>query len=141
MSEETVGKRLRKAIVYTGLTNQAFADKVGISKSYITVLLCKPERSISRSLAYLIEQEFGIDMNWLLHGSGKMVKKITKNINLYHAKRKILEIIDTLDEEQIKVALNFLKVVSQVESEKSVKNHNEEYSKFLEWQNEQKNKK
>lgn len=141
MGEETVGKRLRKAIIYTGLTNQAFAEKVGISKSYITVLLCKPERSVSRSLAYLIEQEFGISMGWLLHGEGAMVKKITKNINLYHAKRKILEIVETLDENQIRLALNFLKVVSKVENGEEDTNKAGEYAKFLEWQNSQKEKK
>lgn len=57
-----------------GLSKKNFAAKLEISAPYVTELESGKAKSISNSLAKLIEYEFGYNMNWILKGEGERRK-------------------------------------------------------------------
>ena len=66
--------RLNKIIAEQNISKQAFAERIGVSRSYIYILTgnsrpnSKQNKTISRALAKLIAVEFGYDENWILNG-------------------------------------------------------------------------
>lgn len=68
-------KMVRKAV---GLTQQAFADKLGIRQN--TVALYEMGRSgVSDGMITSICREFNVNENWLRTGEGEMFRKRTDN--------------------------------------------------------------
>lgn len=70
----TLAHRLNKIIAEQNISKQEFAERIGVSRSYIYILTgnsrpnSKQNKNISRSLAKVIAMEFGYDENWILNG-------------------------------------------------------------------------
>ena len=114
ITDLSVGKRLQKAIHYTGLTQRQFAKEIGVTENYISLLISKTKRGISHSLACLIEQKYGISAGWLLRNEGDMVKIFSKNIHLDPVKQKLLSAIEKLTEKQAAAVLSFIETWEQM---------------------------
>lgn len=140
----TCSQRFRKAIKYLRITHQQVADAVGVSRVYVTKLLTENDRKMSQHLALTIENKLGISADWLLKGSGEMFKTYTKMPELTPKQRQLTEKLEKLNESQINAVIAFMDTLEKLEEEnKTAKQVDkvDEYVKFLEWQNEQKNKK
>lgn len=143
MRTEGLAERLTEVLKYTKLSQGAFADAIEVNRSYISRLLTNRDKGISKSLAFVIEEKFGIDSNWLLTGSGSMIKTYSKSPYLNEVQRIFIGEFESLDLKQKEAALIFVRMLKRIESENKSAHEAEkmeEYSKFLEWQNEQKNK-
>ena len=70
----TLADRLNKIITEQNISKQEFAERIGVTRSYIYILTgnsrpnSKQNKNISRALAKLIAVEFGYDENWILNG-------------------------------------------------------------------------
>lgn len=70
----TLADRLNKIIAEQNISKQEFAERIGVSRTYIYILTgnSRPDsnknKTISRALAKLIAVEFGYDENWILNG-------------------------------------------------------------------------
>lgn len=71
-------KEIRKTL---GLTQQAFADKIGVKRN--TVALYElGESGISDSVIKLICKEFHINEKWLRTGEGEMKKELSREAEI-----------------------------------------------------------
>jgi predicted transcriptional regulator len=68
MDETTLAERLAKIVRESGRTKVAFAKSVGITRNYLHTLLSGKSANCSRTLAMLIEREYGCPSGWLLAG-------------------------------------------------------------------------
>lgn len=67
---ETVAARIKDVRKENKLTQAAFAEKLGITPSYVSKLEAAKE-SASETLIKLICMEFGVKQQWLLYGEGE----------------------------------------------------------------------
>lgn len=77
-------ERLRQVIDYTGLTQKDFAASVGLTAASISDIFHGRVKTISPTLAIAIQAVHGINADWLLYGTGEMVRseyKTPKNTN------------------------------------------------------------
>ncbi len=68
MVENTLADRLNKIISESQINKTDFAKSVGISRAYVYNLTSGRLASCSRSLALLIEKEYGYPSEWILTG-------------------------------------------------------------------------
>lgn len=75
---ETINQRIKKLRKVLDLTQQAFADRLGISRGNIATYETR-EGSPGNSVIALICREFGVNEAWLRTGEGEMFIKRTAN--------------------------------------------------------------
>ena len=75
---ETINLRIKKLRKVLDLTQQAFADRLGISRGNIATYETR-EGSPGNSVIALICREFGVNEAWLRTGEGEMFIKRTAN--------------------------------------------------------------
>lgn len=84
MDQETTstGERLRQVMAYYNLNKNQFSVALGLQgNSVIVRIVNDPSRGISYELLQKIAEKFGeFDMNWLIAGTGRMLK-ISKESN------------------------------------------------------------
>ena len=134
-------ERLRQALEYLGYKNKDFASALGLSHVYVSRLLTQSDRKMSPQLAENIENKFGISADWLLTGRGKMLCTFSKSADLNEVQRVLIAEFESLDLKQKEAALAFVRMLKRIEKENKLAHEAEkmeEYSKFLEWQNQQK---
>ena len=78
MQIETINQRIKKLRKVLDLTQQAFADRLGISRGNIATYETR-EGSPGNSVIALICREFGVNEAWLRTGEGEMFIKRTAN--------------------------------------------------------------
>ena len=78
MQIETINQRIKKLRKVLDLTQQAFADRLGISRGNIATYETR-EGSPGNSVIALICREFGVNEAWLRTGDGEMFIKRTAN--------------------------------------------------------------
>lgn len=71
---ETINQRIKKVRKALDLTQQAFADRLGISRGNIATYETR-EGSPSNSVINLICREFNVNETWLRSGDGEMFIK------------------------------------------------------------------
>jgi len=75
MQIETINQRIKKLRKVLDLTQQAFADRLGISRGNIATYETR-EGSPGNSVIALICREFGVNEAWLRTGKGEMFTKV-----------------------------------------------------------------
>lgn len=80
-------KKLRKAL---GLTQQEFADRIGISRGNIATYETR-DGSPGSSVINLICREFNVNENWLRTGEGQMFVELPRNEALAAQIQKFLQ--------------------------------------------------
>lgn len=78
METSTVGARIREARVSNNLTQQAFADRIGISRGALANYEVDRNEPIDAVIT-LICREFNINESWLRTGEGEMMKPVSRD--------------------------------------------------------------
>jgi transcriptional regulator with XRE-family HTH domain len=104
-----LSERLSIVLKENKMKQKEFASSVGVSENYISLLLNNKKENVSESLAKLIEEKFGFSADWLLTGEGQMRMDYSKNNELSPNKKKAIEMIAKLDQNEAKAVLAFLK--------------------------------
>lgn len=99
--------QLKLLIQELGLSQRQFAQKINLDPGYLSRILqgksTPPER-----ILLLIENTFHVNHAWLLTGEGS----IFADGNVSPEKRKVLELIDTLDDGQLRAVTAFLQYLT-----------------------------
>lgn len=69
---DTIGKRVKKVIVYHGATMTSFAKELNISQSMVSKICADKAVPSDRTISDIC-RVFNVRKDWLLHGTGEMV--------------------------------------------------------------------
>lgn len=94
-------KELRKKL---GLTQQEFADRIGIKRGGVANYEIGRNEP-SDSVISLICREFKINEDWLRTGEGEMFKPVNKNLQILEYFNDVAELDDTSFKKKISLAL------------------------------------
>jgi len=101
MAQSTIEDRINYIIAKQKISKTEFAERVGISRNYVYILTGVAKRKIktvSHTLAKLIEKEFGYPAEWVLTGEVPR-DKLSKEMS-----QKML----SLDEETLRLVAAYL---------------------------------
>jgi transcriptional regulator with XRE-family HTH domain len=96
---------LRRAL---GLTQEKFAERIRVSKGYMSSLE-QSHRELNNRLVKLIVDTFGVNENWLLNGSGAMFTD-PKDVDL----SEIVDLFNQLNPELKKLVIKQLRVLLEI---------------------------
>ena len=99
--------RIRLILQENRLKQKELAAEIGVTESYISVLLKKPDVSLSRSIAALIEEKYGYSAEWVLRGS--------KNRTLSELHQRALAQLEKMSDSQVKAVLAFINALDDIE--------------------------
>lgn len=117
--------RIRLILQENRLKQKQFASEIGISESYVSMLLKKPDINLSQSLASLIEEKYGYNAEWVLNGVEPKLKQISKNKTLSELHQKALAQLEKMNEEQVKAVLAFINSLDELEKSLSSNSENQ----------------
>ncbi|MFD0763012.1 helix-turn-helix domain-containing protein [Lutibacter aestuarii] len=130
------GVRLKRLLKLKGITNKELAEKMKLSRNYISILIKNPEK-INNKFIYSIKKVIpDLNENWLINGEGKplisnnfeeeglIYKKNKQNIathqntllakvNRYIKKLEAIEEPDLIDLQQLDEALDLKKKIQK----------------------------
>lgn len=78
MRTSTVGTRIREVRVSNNLTQQSFADRIGISRGALANYEVDRNEPIDAVIT-LICREFNINESWLRTGEGEMMRPVSRD--------------------------------------------------------------
>lgn len=107
--------RIRLILQENKLKQKQFAYEIGVSESYISMLLKKPNINLSQSLASLIEEKYGYNAEWILNGIEPKLKQVRKNKTLSELHQKALAQLEKMSDEQVKAVLAFINSLDELE--------------------------
>lgn len=107
--------RIRQILKENNLKQKQFASAIGVTESYISKLLKKPDIRLSQSLAVLIEEKYGYNAEWILNGTEPKLRQISKNTSLSEAHQKALAQLEKMNDEQVKAVLAFINSLDELE--------------------------
>lgn len=81
MESSTIGSRIKEVRVVKDLTQQSFADRIGISRGALANYEVDRNEPIDAVIA-LICREFGIRELWLRTGEGEMFKPVNRDAEI-----------------------------------------------------------
>lgn len=110
-----LGERIKIILEENNIKQKDFAKTLGVTESYISAIINKRNKKISLSLASLIEEKYGFNIDWLLHGTGEKIKQFSKNTELTNMQKKTIEQIEKMDNIQLKSVLAFINSLEQIE--------------------------
>lgn len=108
--------RIREILEENHLKQNQFASTIGVTDSYISKLLKDPTIRLSQSLAVLIEEKYGYNTEWLLHGKNPKVKQVNKYKTLSELHQKAIYQLENMNDEQIKAVLSFISSLNEIEA-------------------------
>lgn len=108
---EGSGERLKALIKSSGYSNKAFAENIGVSPNYISILIGKGE--LNDKFLYSIRKVIpDLNTNWLLNGEGEMYlrgESVDKSSSGYVDPKKKIIVIDGIEYPILRLALTFMK--------------------------------
>ncbi len=107
--------RIRQILQENKLKQKELAAAISVTESYISKLLKEPDINLSPSLAVLIEEKYGYNAAWILHGEEPKIKHVGKNKNLSDLHKKALLQLEKMDDRQVKAVLSFIRSLDEVE--------------------------
>lgn len=110
-----LSERIKLILQENNLKQKELASEIGVSESYISMLLKKSEINLSHSFAALIEEKYGYNMNWVLYGTEPKYKQFSKNKILSPMHQKALARLEKMNDEQVKAVLAFIYSLDEVE--------------------------
>lgn len=108
-------ERIKLILQENKLKQKQLATEIGVSESYISILLKNPTINLSQSLATLIEEKYGYNAEWILHGTEPKIKQISKNRSLSELHQKALAQLEKMNDEQVKAVLAFINSLDEIE--------------------------
>lgn len=103
-----ISERLRILLKELDMSQRQFAMKINLDAGYFSKIIQGKVNPPDRILL-LIENVFNVNKSWLENGEGEIFS--TQGISL--AKKQILEIINTLNDEQVNAVSSFLKYLTE----------------------------
>lgn len=110
-----LSERIKLIIQENGLKQKELASDIGVSESYISMLLKKPDINLSHTLAVLIEEKYGYNSAWVLNGTEPKLKQISKNRTLSEIHQKALAQLEKMNDEQVKAVIAFINSLDEIE--------------------------
>ncbi len=107
--------RIRLILQENKLKQKELAAEIGVTESYVSILLKKPEVRLSRSVAALIEERYGYSADWVLTGMEPKLKQVSKDRTLSELHQKALAKLEKMDDNQIKAVLAFIDSLEDIE--------------------------
>lgn len=108
-------ERIKLILQENKLKQKQLAAEIGVSESYISMLLKRPDIGLSQSLATLIEEKYGYNSEWVLNGTEPKLKQFSKNKSLSDIHQKALMQLERMNGEQIKAVLAFINSLNEIE--------------------------
>lgn len=108
--------RIRLIIEENHLKQKQFAAEIGISESYVSMLLKKPNIHLSQSLATLIEEKYGYNAEWILYGLKPKLKRASKNKTFSELHQKAISQLEKMNDDQVKAVLAFINSLNEIEN-------------------------
>ena len=108
-------ERIQLILQENKLKQKELASEIGVSESYISILLKKPHINLSQTLATLIEEKYGYNAEWVLHGTEPKIKQISKNKNLSEVHQKALAQLEKMNDKQVEAVLAFIHSLDKIE--------------------------
>ena len=100
--------RLKALLKELNLSQRQFAKKINLDPGYFSRIMRGKVHPPDRILL-LIETVFGVNKNWLEKGEGEMF--VSQDVSL--VKRNVLELIDSLSDEQVNAVSSFMKYLME----------------------------
>lgn len=108
-----MNERIKKVRKTVGLTQQQFADRIGIKRN--SVALIENGRNTSDQTVFAICREFNVNEEWLRYGTGEMfvpeasdeLEALAKKYNLSHGAYIVIEKFVKMNEADRQVLLNY----------------------------------
>lgn len=110
-----LSERIKMILQENNLKQKELASDIGVSESYISMLLKKPTINLSHSLAALIEEKYGYNAEWVLNGTQPKLKQVSKNRTLSEIHQKALAQLEKMNDEQVKAVLAFINSLDEIE--------------------------
>ena len=108
-------ERIRLILKENNFKQKELASEIGVSESYISVLLKNPEINLSRSVAALIEEKFGYNADWVINGQEPKIKYASRNKSLSDIQRIALSRLEKMNDAQAKAVLAFINSMEEIE--------------------------
>lgn len=109
----TLGERIQTILKEKNVRQVDFAKTLGISASYVNLLVNDKKTNISETLAKLIEEAYGYCARWVLGGVGEK----NSECGCSACKAELLKRIDKMTDCEIKAVLAFTKTLETVNRE------------------------
>lgn len=103
-----IPERLKLLLKELNISQRQFAMKINLDAGYFSRIIQGKVHPPDRILL-LIENVFHVNKDWLENGQGEMFSD--RGISL--AKKQVLELIDALDDEQVKAVSSFIKYLTE----------------------------
>ncbi len=103
-----IHERLKLLLKELNISQRQFAMKINLDAGYFSRIIQGKVHPPGRILL-LIENVFHVNKDWLENGQGEMFSD--RGISL--AKKQVLELIDVLDDEQVKAVSSFIKYLTE----------------------------
>ncbi|MBE7018206.1 MAG: helix-turn-helix transcriptional regulator [Ruminococcaceae bacterium] len=78
----TINQRIAQVVEHSGLTKTAFAERIGVSASFVS-LICKGGSNVSDRTLNDICREFSVDPLWLRTGEGEMIRPMSRELQIH----------------------------------------------------------
>ena len=108
-------ERIKLILKGNKLKQKQLAAELGVTESYISMLLKKPDIRLSQSLAALIEAKYGYNIEWVLNGTGPKLKQVSTNKELSELHQKALTKLEKMNDEQVKAVLAFINSLDEIQ--------------------------
>ena len=99
----TLGERIKFILTERNIKQVEFAQNLGVSANYVSLLVNGKKENISDPLAKLIEETYGYSASWLKTGSGPK----TKPTALSAAKVEFMRKIQSMPADEVAALLAF----------------------------------
>lgn len=109
MADSTLAKRLSSIMLEKNLKQSEFADSLGISASYVSLLISGRRTGMSAALVQQIEEKYGYPTEWILHGVGE-----SPSAELERQKRELIALIEGMTLSEINTVLAFVQCMRYV---------------------------
>lgn len=76
-----MNKRIASIRKVTGLNQQAFADRLGLTKNFVSLLETGNRVPSDRTISDIC-REFNINEHWLRTGEGEMLKPVSRDVEI-----------------------------------------------------------
>lgn len=107
--------RIRLILQENKLKQKDLAAEIGVTESYISILLKKPEVRLSRSIAALIEERYGYRAEWVLTGAEPRFKQAGGSRPPSELHRRALARLEKMNDAQVKAVLAFINSLDDIE--------------------------
>ena len=102
-----ISDRLKILLKELNMSQRQFAIMIDINEGYFSRVIQGKSQPSSKLLS-IIEKTFKVNIQWLEHGEGEI---FTSNESLN--KKKIIAILDTLNEDQLIAVSSFIKYLTE----------------------------